>query len=278
MKKLLFTIACSALISLSMNAQALKTPAPSPLQTIKQDVGLGSIELSYSRPSLKSRKMFGDIEKWGLVWRTGANQATTLTFSDEVTIGGKKISPGKYGLLSIPDQNEWTFIITKQTDVTGASAYKQDQDVVRVKAKTEKAKEKVETLTMQFGNLKNNGCDLLLAWEDVAVKLPITTDVDAKVMAQIEENMKSDKPAYFQAAMYYFENNKDMDKALTWINKAAELQPEAFWVIHQQANMLAKANKKKEATAAATKSLALAKAAKNDNYIVLNEKLLTKLK
>ncbi|RYY30807.1 MAG: DUF2911 domain-containing protein [Chitinophagaceae bacterium] len=278
MKKTLMTAALVAMLPFAMLAQGLKTPAPSPLQTIKQEVGVGTLELSYSRPSTKGRKIFGDLEKYGMVWRTGANNATILTVSDEITIGGTKLPAGKYGLLSIPDPKEWTFIISKQTDVTGAAAYKQDQDLVRVKVKTEKAPTKVETLTMQFGNLKNNGCDLLLMWEDVSLKLPITTDVDGKVMSQIEENMKSEKPAYFQAALYYAENNKDINKALEWINKAAQEQPEAFWVIHQQANILAKANKKTEAIAAATKSLALAKAAKNDNYVVMNEKLLAKLK
>ncbi|HTF27928.1 MAG TPA: DUF2911 domain-containing protein [Flavitalea sp.] len=280
MKKTLLIAAFAALLpfAIQAQAQALKTPAPSPTQTIKQDVGLGTIELSYSRPSVKGRKIFGDMEKYGLVWRTGANNATTLNLSDEVTIGGTKIPAGKYGLLSIPDPKEWTFIITKQLDVTSAGAYKQDQDLVRVKVKTEKAPMKVETLTMQFGNLKNNGCDLMLMWEDVSLKLPITTDVDSKVMSQIEENMKTDKPAYFQAALYYLENNKDINKAVEWINKAAAAQPDAFWVIHQQANILAKANKKTEAIAAATKSLALAKAAKNDSYIIQNEKLLAKLK
>ena len=280
MKKTLLIAAFAAFLPFAIQAQAqgLKTPAPSPTQTIKQDVGLGTIELSYSRPSAKGRKIFGDLEKYGLVWRTGANNATTLNLSDEVTIGGTKIPAGKYGLLSIPDPKEWTFIITKQLDVTSAGAYKQDQDLVRVKVKTEKAPMKVETLTMQFANLKNNGCDLMLMWEDVSLKLPITTDVDAKVMSQIEENMKTAKPAYFQAAQYYAENNKDLNKAVEWINKAALEQPEAYWVIHQQANILAKANKKTEAIAAATKSLALAKVAKNDSYIIQNEKLLAKLK
>jgi len=280
MKKTLLIAAFAAFLPFAIKAQAqgLKTPAPSPTQTIKQDVGLGTIELSYSRPSIKGRKIFGDLEKYGLVWRTGANNATTLNISEEVTIGGTKIPAGKYGLLSIPDPKEWTFIITKQLDVTSAGAYKQDQDLVRVKVKTEKTPVKVETLTMQFGNLKNNSCDLMLTWEDISLKLPITSDVDTKVMSQIEENMKTDKPAYFQAALYYLENNKDINKAVEWINKAAALQPEAFWVIHQQANILAKANKKTEAIAAATKSLALAKAAKNDSYVIQNEKLLAKLK
>ena len=278
MKKTFLLAILVAITPMIILAQDLKTPAPSPIQNIRQEVGIGSIELSYSRPGVKGRKIFGDIEKYGLVWRTGANGATILTVSDEVTIGGTKIPAGKYGLLSIPDPKEWTFIISKQTDVTNAAAYKQDQDIVRVKVKTEKSPVKVETLTMQFGNLKNNGCDLMLMWEDVSLKLPITTDVDAKVMAQIDENMKSAKPAYYQAAVYYADNNKDINKAIEWINKATQEQPDAFWVFHQQANILAKANKKSEAIAAATKSLALAKAAKNDSYVVMNEKLIAKLK
>jgi tetratricopeptide (TPR) repeat protein len=278
MKKTFLFATLIALLPFAIQAQGLKTPAPSPLQVIKQDVGLGTLELSYSRPSLKGRKMFGDMEKYGMVWRTGANGATILTVSDEISIGGTKLPAGKYGLLSIPDPKEWTFIITKQLDVTSGAAYKQDQDIVRVKVKTEKSPVKTETLTMQFGNLKNNGCDLLLMWEDVSLKLPITTDVDSKVLAQIDENMKTDKPAYFAAALYYYETNKDINKALEWINKAVEQQPDAFWVVHQQANILAKANKKQEAIAAANKSMTLAKAAKNDNYVVMNQKLLAKLK
>ena len=116
--------------------RTLTTPAPSPTQTIKQNFGLSSVELSYSRPGMKGRKIFGDLVPFGKVWRTGANQATTLTFGEEVTIGGTKVPAGKYGLLTIPDKKSWTIIITKQTDVTSPAAYKQDQDVVRVKAET----------------------------------------------------------------------------------------------------------------------------------------------
>jgi hypothetical protein len=103
---------------LSVNAQSIKTPFPSPPQTIKQDFGVSSIELSYSRPGVKGRKVFGDLVPFGKVWRTGANNATTLTFADDVTIGTTKIAAGKYGLLTIPDKDNWTVIITKSTDVT----------------------------------------------------------------------------------------------------------------------------------------------------------------
>ncbi|HEY4207846.1 MAG TPA: DUF2911 domain-containing protein, partial [Puia sp.] len=113
-------------------AQSIRIPQPSPPQFVKQDFGLSAIELSYSRPGVKDRTIFGDLVPYGKVWRTGANQATTLTFGDEVTIGDKKIPAGKYGLLTIPGKDEWTIIITHQLDVTNPAAYKEDQDVVRL--------------------------------------------------------------------------------------------------------------------------------------------------
>jgi tetratricopeptide (TPR) repeat protein len=262
----------------TLQAQGLKVPAPSPAQTIKQDFGLGNIELSYSRPATKGRKIFGDLVPYGKVWRTGANSATTLTFSDEVIIGGKTIPAGKYGLVSIPDAKEWTLILTKQLDVTSPSAYKEDQDVVRVKVKPLAMKEKVENFLMQFDEIKGTECNLWLMWDKSAVALPIKTDIDGKIMAQIETAMKSEKPPYFNAAMYYMEAGKDLKQAQEWLTKAAESSPKAFWVWHQKANAEAKLGMKQEAIASATKSMELATEAKNPDYVALNEKLLKTLK
>lgn len=275
MKKIFITslAVCTLLIA---EAQ-LKTPAPSPTQTIKQDFGLASVELSYSRPGMKGRKIFGDLVPFEKVWRTGANNATTLTFGEEVTIGGTKIKAGKYGLLAIPNKKNWTLIISKQTDVTSPADYKQDQDVVRVEAKTMDLDESMETFTMQFANIKSNSCELHIMWDRTAVALPITTDVETKVMAQIDQLMNKDNRPYFNAAMYYMDNGKDLNKALAWFDKAVEGNPTAFWIHHQRANCLAKLGKKAEAKAAAEKSKELATAAKNDDYVKLNEKLLAEL-
>lgn len=273
--------ACLLVLAYAAGAQQLKTPAPSSTQTIKQDFGLASIELSYSRPGMKGRKIFGDLVPYGKVWRTGANNATTISFGDEVTIGGQKIAAGKYGLLTIPDKATWTIIITKQLDVTSPAAYKQENDVVRVQAKPEGLKNKVENFTMQFANVRSNACDLQIMWDQTAVTLPLTTEVDSKVMAQISEIMaKDDKKSlpYFSAALYYMENGKDLNQALEWFNKAIEQNAKAFWVFHQRANCLAKLGKKQEAIESANKSIELAKEAKNDDYVALNEKLLSKLK
>lgn len=276
-KKLLF-ISAFAFITGTAAAQQLRTPAPSTTQTIKQELGLGSVELSYSRPNARGRKIFGDLVPYGAVWRTGANGATTLTFSDDVMIGGTKLPAGKYGLLSIPASGEWTFIVTRQTDVTSPAAYKQDQDVVRVKATPKTLPAPVETLTMQFASVKPNGAELQLMWDNTAVALPITMDVESKVMAQIDNLMNKDNRPYFQAAMYYMETGKDMNQALSWFDKAVAQNPDAFWIHHQRANALAKMGRKDDARQAANKSIELAKKAQNGDYVRLNEKLLADLK
>ena len=275
MKKIFIT--AIAALSLFIADAQLKTPAPSPTQTIKQDFGLSSIELSYSRPGMKGRKIFGDLVPFGKVWRTGANSASTLTFGEDVTIGGKKVVAGKYGLLTIPEKNTWTIIITKQLDVTSPAAYKPDQDVVRVMAEPMKMGDVMETFTMQFANIKPGSCDLQLMWEKTAVSLPVTTDVETKVMAQIDQQMNKDNHPYYNAALYYMENGKDLNQALAWFDKAVELQPTAFWIHHQRANALAKLGKKDEAKMAAEKSKALAIEQKNDDYVKLNEKLIAEL-
>lgn len=273
-------ILCGALVFsiAAADAQQIRTPQPSTAQTIKQDFGIGSIELSYSRPNIRGRKVWGDLVPFGNVWRTGANNATTLTFSEEVMVGGTKVPAGKYGLLSIPDKDNWTLILTKQLDVTSPAAYKQENDVVRVTAKPVTLREPVETFTIQFANVKPASTDLQIMWDNVAVSLPITADVDSKVMAQINNAMNKDNRPYFQSAMYYLDNNKDINQAITWLDKAIEQNPNAFWIHHQKANALARAGKKAEARVAAQKSMELAKAANNGDYVRLNEKLLADLK
>ena len=273
----LFLGALAITTMLTTNAQAIRTPAASPTQTVKQEFGIGSVELSYSRPGIKGRKIYTDLAPAGKVWRTGANQATTLTFSEEVVIGGKKVPAGKYGLLSIPDRTEWTMILTKQVDVTSRAAYKQEDDVVRVKVKPATLPAAVETFTMQFANVKPASADLQLMWDKVMVVLPIKADIDQKVMSQINELKDKENFPYFQAGLYYLENGKDVKQAYTWIEKAAELQPDAFWIHHQKANALVKLGRKAEAKQAALKSMELAKKQNNADYVLLNEKLIARL-
>lgn len=276
MKKLCFAIALSMLVGIGVEAQ-LKTPVASPRQTVVQEFGLSQIELSYSRPAAKGRVIFGDLVPYGNVWRTGANQATSITFGDDVIIGGKNVKAGKYGLLTIPGQQEWTIIITKQLDVTNPNAYKQEEDVVRVKVPVMNLPFPIQSFMMLFENITANSLDLMILWELTAVSLPITTDVDTKVMAQIAENMKSDRPNYYAAAQYYLDNNKDLNQAIQWFDKAVEQAPNAFWIHYNRAVALSKAGRKADARKAAETSKKLAQEAKNDDYVKLNDNLLKSL-
>lgn len=277
MRKLIIAAFAACIFSLATEAQ-LKTPAPSPTQTVKQDFGISTVELTYSRPSMRGRKIFGDLVPYNKIWRTGANAATRIKFGDEVTIGDQKIKAGDYVIYTIPGEKEWEVIINKGINNWGTDGYKAEDDVVRTKVKALKLDDAVESFTMQFANVKSNSCDLEIMWDQTSVSLPITTDVDKKVMAQIDNLMNKDNRPYYNAAMYYMETGRDLNQALAWFDKAIEIQPDAYWVHHQRANALAKLGRKAEARAAAEKSKELAIEKKNDDYVKLNEKLLADLK
>lgn len=260
-------------------AQMLSTPQPSPSQTIKQNFGVGSIELSYSRPGLKGRNVGTDLAPYGKVWRTGANSATTLQFSDDVTIGGVALKAGKYGLLSIPGASEWVIIITKDLNVNQPSLYKQENDLVRVKLPVLKLAEKVETFTINFTNFSNNSCDLLLMWDNSAVLLPIAASTDEKVMKQINDIFSKDSKPYYAAAQYYYENGKDLAKAKEWIDKATQdpANAKAFYMFLLKARIYQKSGDKAGAKASAEKTITLATDAKNEEYVKMAQDLLKAL-
>jgi len=277
MKKIF--IGAFALLTISMvDAQQLNTPQPSPTTNVKQNFALSSIELSYSRPGVKGRKIFGDLVPFGKVWRTGANSATTITFGEDVTVGGKKVKAGKYGLLTIPGENEWIFIITNQTDVTSPAAYKQDQDVVRITSQPQTLPFSVESLMISVGDIKSNECNVSVIWDNVYVGFSVTADVDGQVMKQIKDAMEADSRPYFNAAMYYLDNGKDLNKAVEWFDKAYAQNTDAFWVLYNKARALQKLGKKTDALAASMKSMEVAKKQKSDDYVALNEKLQKELK
>jgi Protein of unknown function (DUF2911) len=256
----------------------INMPQPSPTQTIKQSFGLGTVELTYSRPGVKGRKIFGDVVPFNNVWRTGANGATLINFSEPVVIGGVAIKAGKYGLLSIPGKTEFTLIITKDLTVNQPALYKQENDVVRVMAPVMKMKVPVETLTMQFANIKNESCELHIMWDKLAVSLPITVDIKDRIKVDVEKNLASDKPNYQAAASFYFEWMKDNSKALTLITKGVEQQKEAFWLFLLKARIEKELGDKVSAKASAEKCIELATAAKNGDYVrMAQEDILKKL-
>ncbi len=274
MKKLSIVICAFLLVSAS-NIYAQLTPQPSSSQTIVQGFGLGSIKLTYSRPDVKGRKIFGGMEPYGAVWRTGANSATVIKFTDEVTIEGKKIPAGEYGLFSIPGENEWTIIINKQPNQWGAYSYKEADDFLRIKVKTEHLSALTETMTLAFTNVAPTSCDLQMNWEHSGFTIHLTTDVDAKVMARIDSAMNTAKKPFYEAIIYYYNNNKDMAKALAWANelekdKAFPPYVPKLW----KARVLLKKGDKAAAIATAQEGVKAATEGKSDEYVRLNNEVI----
>ena len=260
------------------NAQGLKIPQPSSGQTITQDFGLGKITLVYSRPNVKDRIIFGGMEPMDKVWRTGANAATRIKFTDDVKIEGKDLPAGEYGLFSIPGKKEWTIIFNKTANQWGAYEYKESDDVLRVKVKTTVLKDKIETLTMQFANVTETSAQLNLMWEKSAFSVNITTSIDEKVMANIAEAMKGEKKPYFAAAQYYLQNGKDLKTALEWMTEAEKSDMKAPWFKYWKGRIQLKMGDKAGAIISAQDGIALATTAKVDEYVRLNSELLADAK
>ncbi|WP_307526757.1 DUF2911 domain-containing protein [Pedobacter sp. W3I1] len=260
------------------NAQEVKFPQASSGQTLIQDFGLGKITLTYSRPNVKGRKIFGGMEPMGVVWRTGANAATRIKFTDDVKIEGKDLPAGEYALFSIPGKNEWTVIFNKTANQWGAYEYKESDDVLRVKVKTTALKDKVETLTMQFSAVGETSATLNMMWENNAFAINITTSIDEKVMANIAEAMKGEKKPYFNAAMYYYQNGKDLKTALEWMTEAEKSDPKAPWFKLWKGRIQLKMGDKAGASATAQQGIDAAKTQKVDEYVRLNSELLAEAK
>lgn len=263
----------------AMNAQQLKTPAPSPGQTLTQDFGLSQITIDYSRPGVKGRVIFGDLVPFGKIWRTGANGSTTITFGDDVTIEGHNVKAGKYSLYTIPGKDMWTVMLNKDLELGGnVGEYDPAKEVCRFTVRPMSFPVKVETFTIGINNVKPTSADILLLWDNTAVSFTVTTDIDTKIMADIDKIFSKDSKPYFQAASYYYENNKDLNKAYEWVKQAAEQMPKAYWIQTLKAKIELKQNNKAAAAMSAQKVIDLAKQGGNDDYVKIGQDLLSKAK
>jgi hypothetical protein len=266
--------------SLNLQSQSIKTPAPSPLQTGTQAFGLGEIKIEYSRPGVKGRVVFGDVVPLGKVWRTGANSTTKITVGEDVKINGNAIAPGTYGIYTIPNMNEWDVMIYKDITLGGDVAnYKQENELFRFKVKPVAMNDKMEDLLFNINNIAPTSCTIDMIWDKTMISFPVTTEIDSKIMKQIDKELApGDRKPYFAAANYYYENNKDLAKALDWSNKAVENNPDAYWMIHLKAKIQVKMKDYKGAIATAEQSKAKATEDKNDDYVRLNDKLIADAK
>jgi len=271
-------LAIATICATQVNAQNLKIPQPSTLQKIEQDFGLGQIIITYSRPNVKGREIFGKTEPYGIVWRTGANAATKLKLTDTIMMEKHQVLPGEYALFTIPGPNEWTVILNQTAQQWGAYNYDSTKDVLRFKVKPGKLDKKLETFTIQFANAFVDHCELQLLWENTMLSIHLETDVDARVMANIDDLMKGEKKPYYFASIYYYNHDKDMSKALAWISEADKNSPNAYNIKYWKARIQLKLGDKAGAFASATEGLKLAEAEPNAEYIRLNNEVLAQAK
>jgi hypothetical protein len=269
------------LVSMTIFAQAqgLKVPQASPTQTLKQNFGVGEISIEYSRPSVKGRVIFGGLLPFGKIWRTGANSATKITFSDDVKLEGLEVKAGTYAIYTIPNKDSWELMLYKDLTLGGNVAdYKTENEVIRLKIIPTAYSEKVETFTINLNNITPTSTTLELIWDKTKIPVKITTEIDEKVMKSIETTVATDSRPYYQAANYFNENNKDLNQALVWATKATEQNPKAFFMMMLKAKIELKLKNKTAAIASAEKTILLAKDAKNDDFVKMAEDLIIEAK
>ncbi|MDG1572786.1 DUF2911 domain-containing protein [Robiginitalea sp. M366] len=271
MKKTLLLFV-AALCSVGMQAQ-IRTPQPSPYSELIQVVGLTDVKITYSRPSMRGRTIFGDLVPFDKVWRTGANMNTTVSFSDAVTLGEATLPAGTYALYTRPGNTAWEVYFYTDTNNGGLPAqWDESKIAATVTATPVKGVGPVETFTITVDNLANDGATLGLWWADTYVGVPFGVPSQQQAMASIERVMAGPSANdYFAAASYYHDSGMDLNKAKMWIDKAVEMNADAYWMSRRQSLIYAALGDKKGAIAAAKKSLAVARKAGNADYVKMNE-------
>ncbi len=276
MKKI--TLILVVLATANIALAQIKVPQPSPLSTVTQKIGLTEVSITYSRPSKKGRKIFGELVAYDRMWRTGANASTKIKIADDVKIEGHDVPAGEYALYTIPGKDKWTIVIHKNTSYwgTGESSYKEEEDLVRFDViPNNKYPVTVESLTFNFTDIRDEQCYIELLWENTQVRFIMSTEVDKMVMDDISEKMKGVTAAtYYQSARYYLEHDKDLNQALEWINLAIE-EEQKFWIVRQKALILAKMERYQEAIESAEYSKKLAQEAGNEHYVDINNLSIT---
>ncbi|HEY2045633.1 MAG TPA: DUF2911 domain-containing protein [Candidatus Udaeobacter sp.] len=248
---------------LAADEKKIEFPGASQHSVVKQRVGLTDVEVDYSRPNKNGREIFGGLVPYGKLWRTGANAVTKIKFSRAVTLGGKEIPAGEYALFTIPTANEWTIILSKDAKVQSAADYKQENDAARITATPEPLPITIETFTIALNDVKGASATLDLLWDKTRVPVKLSTDDVEQVSKQLDAAVSAgtalDPRTAYQAAAFYYDNNKDMKQASKWIDQALEKNPDAYFMHYKKAQIQAKLGNKKEATASAQKAIDILK-------------------
>jgi tetratricopeptide (TPR) repeat protein len=277
MKKILLALLAIGAFS-TANAQGLKLPALSPGAKISQDFSTSNIDISYSRPSMRGRLIFGDLVPYDKVWRTGANSATKIKIGEDLEIGGQQIKAGEYALYTIPGKTEWEIILNKGTGNWGAYGYSTSDDVARFKVKSKMLDKNVQSFTINITNITYNSCKLEMEWEKTKVVIPIIAHNEERLNTSIDKAINNPEMPYFQAANYYYETNQNLDKAKIYVDKSVDANPKAYYMWLLKARIEKKLGHKEDAKMAANKAIETAKGTSaEDEYKHNGEKLIAEL-
>jgi len=276
MKKLLFSICTIALVAFfaTTSTAQIKTPAPSPSASSTQAIGLSDIKIDYSRPSVKGRKVFAadGLVPYGKVWRTGANQVSKITFGADVNVGGKDLKKGAYAILTIPNAASWA-VHFYPYETGNWGSYVEKTPVAIATAEVKALPFSVESFIIMVNNITADSGVLEFIWDNVVAAVPLKFEVEKNVMAAIDKTLAGPTANdYYAAGNYLLSIGKDLDKALTYVQKATKGDNPKFWQVRREALILGKLGKVKEAIAAAKLSKDLAMKAGNDDYVRMNEK------
>lgn len=247
------TLALLALLVVSDAAaqQLLQTPRPSPAAEVSQTVGISTITVNYSRPSVNDRTVWGGLVPYGQVWRTGANENTTVTLSHPVRVSGKMLPAGTYGLHAIPNEDQWTLVFSKRNNLWGSFGYDEAEDALRVTV-TPRSAPHLETLAYSFPDVTDTAATMRLHWGEVAVDVPMEFDVTRIVFEQIDHDLRSvlqfNPAAWAQAAAFTAQHGIELDKGLTWIDRALGQNP-SFANQAVKAQVLEKMGRRQDAEA-----------------------------
>jgi hypothetical protein len=239
------------IFSLTVVGQEIRTPRPSPDATVSQVVGVTEITIDYSSPGVKGRTIWGELVPYGEVWRTGANEVTSITFSDPVKVNGNDLAAGTYGIHMIPGESEWEIIFSKDTEVDGSSAYDESKDALRIKVKPEEH-HFMERMTFLFADVTDNSVNVNLIWGKLMVSFMVEVNTQELFLSNARKEL-SWAPT-FQAAQYCLNSNINLEEALDWIN-ASCLINEVYWNTRVKAQLQHKLGMKDEAIATMEKAI-----------------------
>lgn len=238
----------------------LNLPRVSQRSVLTQRIGLTDVTIVYHRPLANGRTVFGDVVPYGRIWRAGANDNTTIEFADPVTIDGRPLAAGRYGLHMVPGEAEWTVIFSKNSTSWGSFYYNPAEDALRVKVKPAAGPFR-DALTYEFNDLKQDGATIALAWEKVVVPFSLAVDTKSITLASLRREMRHlpgyKAESFFEAALYCLDNEFNYDEAIGWIDRAIA-EEERFDNLDLKAQLLERVGRRDEAAALQAKALQLA--------------------